>query len=166
MSGIDEGCASPEPVRARLPRARRAGAVTAVALACTATACSSGPPPVPSPTSSQAGQFRDSDAPALLVQCMLSQGTLGRTDSVFAGAPAWLRDGNIVITAATEAKFNSWFRANEGISVGGKTLAQWAQWAAANDKLPVEVCGPSVSASALQKQVFGKDAAAGNPWGL
>jgi hypothetical protein len=27
------------------------------------------------------------------------------------------------------------------------------------------VCGPSVSAAALQRQVFGKDPAAGNPWG-
>jgi hypothetical protein len=165
MSGIDEGWAGPERAPAGLPRLRLAGAVTAVALACTATACSSGPPPVPSPTSSQAGQFRSSDAPALLVQCMLSQGTLGRTDSVFTGAPGWLRDGNIVITAATAAKFTSWFRDNQGISVAGKTLAQWAQWTAANDKLPAEVCGPSASASALQKQVFGKDAAAGNPWG-
>jgi hypothetical protein len=165
MSGIDEGWASPEPARDGPPRLRRAGVITAVALACTVTACSSGPPPVPSPTSSQAAQFRSSDAPALLVQCMLSQGTLGRTDSVLAGAPGWLRNGNIAITAATEARFSSWFRANEGISVAGKTLAQWAQWTAANDKLPAEVCGPSVSASALQKQVFGKDPAAGNPWG-
>jgi hypothetical protein len=165
MSGIDEGWPSPERAPARLPRLRLAGAVTAAALACTAAACSSGPPPVPSATSSQAGQFRSSDAPALLVQCMLSQGTLGRADSVFAGAPGWLRDGNIVITAATAAKFNSWFQANKAISVAGETLAQWAQWTAAHDKLPPEVCGPSASASALQKQVFGKDAAAGNPWG-
>ena len=96
---------------------------------------------------------------------MLNQGTLGRTDSVFAGPPSWLRNGNVVITAGTEANFSSWYRANDGISVAGKTLAQWVQWAAANDKLPAEVCGTSVSAAALQKQVFGKDAAAGNPWG-
>jgi hypothetical protein len=55
-----------------------------------------------------------------------------------------------------------------------KTLGQFevwlavgsqAQWAAANDKLPPEVCGSSVSAPAVQRQVFGKDPAAGNPWG-
>jgi hypothetical protein len=96
---------------------------------------------------------------------MLSQGTLGRSDSVFAGSPSWLRNGNIVITAGTAAKFNSWYRANGGISVGGKTLSEWTQWAAANDELPAAVCGSAVTASALQKQVFGKDAAAGNPWG-
>jgi len=64
-----------------------------------------------------------------------------------------------------EARFNSWYRANSGISVAGKTLTQWVQWTAANDKLPAEVCGSSVTASALQRQVFGKDPAAGNPWG-
>jgi hypothetical protein len=132
-------------------------AAVGLVLGCAATACSSGPPPIPSPTSSQAGQFRSSDAPALLVQCMLSQGTLGRSDSIFSGSPGWLRNGSIVITAGTAAKFDAWYRANDGISVAGKTLSEWAQWTA--------VCGSSVSASALQRQVYGKDPAAGNPWG-
>ena len=88
---------------------------------------------MPAPTSSQAGQFRSSDAPALLVQCMLSQGTLGRSDSIFSGSPGWLRSGNIVITAATAAKFDAWYRDNDGISVAGKTLSQWTQWAASNN---------------------------------
>ncbi len=96
---------------------------------------------------------------------MLTQGTLGRSDSIFAGPPSWLRNGNIVITAATAAKFNAWYRINDGISVAGKTLGGWTQWTAASDKLPAAVCGSSVSASALQRQVFGKDPAAGNPWG-
>ena len=46
-----------------------------------------------------------------------------------------------------------------------KTLSAWSQWAAANDQLPAAVCGSSVSASTLQRQVFGKDPTAGNPWG-
>ena len=96
---------------------------------------------------------------------MLTQGTLGRSDSVFSGPPSWLRNGNIVITAATATKFDAWYRTNGGISVAGKTLSGWTQWTAANDKLPAPVCGSSVSASALQRQVFGKDPAAGNPWG-
>ncbi len=96
---------------------------------------------------------------------MLSQGTLGRSDSIFSGPPSWLRNGNIVITAATAAKFDAWYRTNDGISVAGNTLSGWTQWTAANDKLPAPVCGSSVSASALQRQVFGKDPAAGNPWG-
>ena len=146
---------------ARLGRRAAAGLV----LGCAVTACSSGPAPIPSPTSSQAGQFRSSDAPALLVQCMLSQGTLGPSDSIFSGSPGWLRDGNIVITAGTAANFSAWYRANDGISVAGKTLSEWTQWAAANDQLPAAVCGSSVSASTLQRQVFGKDPTAGNPWG-
>jgi hypothetical protein len=96
---------------------------------------------------------------------MLSQGTLGRSDSIFSGPPSWLRNGNIVITAATAAKFDSWYRTNGGISVAGMTLSGWTQWTAANDKLPAAVCGPSVSAPTLQRQVFGRDPAAGNPWG-
>jgi hypothetical protein len=96
---------------------------------------------------------------------MLSQGTLGRSDSIFSGSPGWLRNGNIVITAATAAKFDAWYQANDGISVAGKTLSEWVQWAAANDQLPAAVCGPSVTASSLQRQVFGKDTGAGNPWG-
>ena len=144
-------------------RMGRCAAACAV-LGCAVTACSPGPPPIPSPTSSQAGQFRNSDAPALLVQCMLSQGTLGRSDSIFSGSPGWLRNGNIVITAGTEARFDTWYRANSGISVAGKTLSQWVQWTAANDQLPAAVCGSSVTAAGLQRQVFGKDPAAGNPW--
>jgi hypothetical protein len=132
-------------------------------LCCAVTACSSGSPP--SPTSGQAGQFRSSDAPALLVQCMLTQGTLGLSDSIFSDRPGWLRGGNVVITPGTAANFDTWYRTNDGISVEGKTLTQWTQWSAANDKLPPEVCGTSVSARALQKQVFGKDPSAGDPWG-
>jgi hypothetical protein len=96
---------------------------------------------------------------------MLQQGTLGLSDSIFSGRPGWLRGGNIVITAGTAANFDSWYQANDGISVEGKTLTQWTQWAASNDKLPAAVCGTSASASVLQKQVFGKDPAAGDPWG-
>jgi hypothetical protein len=153
------------PTTARPGRQAGLWAAVGLVLGCAVTACSPGPAPVPSPTSSQAGQFRTSDAPALLVQCMLSQGTLGRSDSIFSGSPGWLFDGNIVITAGTATEFNAWYQANSGISVAGKTLTEWTRWTAANDKLPPAVCGSSVSASALQRQVFGQDPAAGNPWG-
>jgi len=149
--------------RASLRRRNRAWAVTAILLACAATACSSATP-IPSSTSNQAAQFRLTDAPALLVQCMLNQGTLGRSDSIFSGSPAWLRDGNIVITPTTVTKFNTWHRVNDAITVAGKDLSDWAKWAAAYDKLPSAVCATS-SARALQRQVFGKDPAVGDPWG-
>jgi hypothetical protein len=133
-------------------------------LACAVTACS-GATPIPTPTSTQAAQFRLADAPALLVQCMLNQGTLGRSDSILAGPPAWLHGGSIVITPGTAAKFNTWYQANDAIIVAGKDLTEWSQWAAANNVLPSGVCGTSVSAPALQEQVFGKDPAVGDPWG-
>jgi hypothetical protein len=146
-------------------RGPRTWATIGVLLACGVTACSSGPPPVPSPTSSQAPQLRLADAPALLVQCMLNQGTLARSDSIVSGQSAWLHGGNIIITTATVTKFSTWYQANRAITVAGKDLDQWTQWAAANDQVPAGVCGTSVSAHALQKQVFGKDPTAGNPWG-
>jgi len=139
-------------------------AATGILVACATTACSSATP-IPSPTSSQAAQFRLADAPALLVQCMLSQGTLGRSDSVFSGQSAWLHGESIVITPATATKFIVWYQANRAITVAGKDLTQWSRWAAANDQLPAGVCGTSVSAAALQEQVFAEDSAAGNPWG-
>ena len=149
---------------ARWPRHRhRAWAAVGVLLACVATACSSAKP-IPSPTGNEAAQFRLSDAPALLVQCMLNQGTLGRSDSIFSGS-AWLHGGSIIITPATVTQFSTWYQANGAITVGGKDLSEWAKWAAANDQLPAAVCGTSTSASAMQRQVFRKDPAAGNPWG-
>jgi hypothetical protein len=179
MSGSHTACADPDRSRqlrgcasvmnarqamtARL-RGRGAWVMTGLLLACAASACSSAKP-IPTPTSTQASQFRLTDAPALLVQCMLNQGTLGRSDSIFAGPPAWLRDGDIVITPATAANFNTWYQGNDAISVAGKDLTAWTQWAAANDTLPPGVCGTSVSAPGLQEQVFGKDPAAGDPWG-
>jgi hypothetical protein len=42
------------------------------------------------------------------------------------------------------------------------SLAAWANWTAANDKLPALVCGSSVTARQLQDQVYG--AATPNPW--
>ena len=146
-----------------LRRKHRAWAATGVLIACAAAACSSATP-IPTPTSNRATQFRLSDAPALLVQCMLNQGTLGRSDSIFAGS-AWLHGGSIIITPATVTKFSTWYQANNTITVGGQDLSEWAKWAAANDQLPAAVCGTSTSASVLQRQVFRKDPAAGNPWG-
>lgn len=142
----------------------RTWAITGILLACAVTGCSSATP-IPTPTSSSAARFRLADAPALLVQCMLDQGTLGRSDSIFSGPPAWLRGGNVVITSSMATTFDTWYQDNRAITVAGKDLAAWSQWAAANDQLPAGVCGTSVSAPALQKQVFGKDPAAGNPWG-
>jgi hypothetical protein len=42
------------------------------------------------------------------------------------------------------------------------SLIAWANWTAANDKLPPLVCGTSVTARQLQDQVYGSSTA--NPW--
>jgi len=76
-----------------------------------------------------------------------------------------LHGGNVVITPATAAEFNTWYQANDAISVAGKDLTEWSQWAAANNMLPSGVCGILASAATLQEQVFGKDPAVGDPWG-
>jgi hypothetical protein len=105
---------------ARWPRHRHcAWAATGVLLACAVAACSSATP-IPWPASNQAAPSRLSDAPALLVQCMLNQGTLGRSDSIFSGSPAWLHGGSIIITPATVTKFSTWYQANGAITVGGE----------------------------------------------
>jgi hypothetical protein len=134
-------------------------------LVC-AAACSSSPGPNPDPSSSASQlQLRLADAPALLTQCMLSRGTLKPSDSVLSGQSAWLHGTKVVITSSSSTKFSAWFAGNGAIKVSGKTLSDWVQSAAANDKLPTAVCGNGTSAAAMQKQVFANDPGAGNPWG-
>ena len=146
----------------RLPLALAgAGALLACAAACSS---SSSPSPDPSSSASQL-QLRLADAPALLTQCVLSQGTLKPSDSVLSGQSAWLHGTKVVITSSSSTKFSAWFAGNGAIKAAGKTLSDWVQWTASNDKLPAAVCGNGISAAALHKQVFTNDAGAGDPWG-
>ena len=97
---------------------------------------------------------RYDEAPALLVQCGLSHGTIKPQT----GQP-WYADGKVLPLTGSgsddhDAEFSTWWDANGTITIGGMTLTGWRQWAASNDKLPEAVCGPSVSASALQAQVY------------
>jgi hypothetical protein len=97
---------------------------------------------------------RYDEAPALLVQCGLSHGTIKPQT----GQP-WYADGKVLPLTGSgsddhDAEFSTWWDANSTITIGGMTLSGWREWAASNDKLPPAVCGPSVSASALQAQVF------------
>jgi hypothetical protein len=112
-----------------------AGLMTAVLAGCTGsatpqpTASSTGSAPATvSPTDSHAYGLRYGDAPALLVQCGLSSGTIKPQTSTV---------------------------------IGGKSLSDWQQWAAEHDALPPQVCGTSVSASALQAKI---DPGQPNPW--
>jgi hypothetical protein len=97
---------------------------------------------------------RYAEAPALLVQCGLSHGTIKPQ----AGQP-WYSDGKVLPLSGSgsdnhDAEFSTWWDANGTITIGGMTLSGWREWAATNAKLPPAVCGPSVSASALQAQLF------------
>jgi hypothetical protein len=104
---------------------------------------------------------RYDEAPALLVQCGLSHGTIKPQT----GQP-WYSDGKVLPLTGSgsddhDAEFSTWYDANGTITIGGMTLSGWREWAATNDKLPSAVCGPSVAASALQAQVFPGQP---NPW--
>jgi hypothetical protein len=122
-----------------------------------ASSASSGASASPVSSGSTAGlglSRRYDEAPALLVQCGLSHGTIKPQT----GQP-WYADGKVLPLSGSgsddhDAEFSTWWDANSTITIGGMTLSGWREWAASNDKLPPAVCGPSVSASALQAQVF------------
>jgi hypothetical protein len=122
-----------------------------------ASSASSGASASPVSSGSTAGlglSRRYDEAPALLVQCGLSHGTIKPQT----GQP-WYADGKVLPLSGSgsddhDAEFSTWWDANGTITIGGMTLSGWREWAASNDKLPPAVCGPSVSASALQAQVF------------
>lgn len=109
---------------------------------------------------------RQADAPAILVECDIERGeVLGSFTQSMRGAP-WISQDHVAITQANVSAFNAWYQAHDSVVVRGKSLADWQQWSAKNDKLPAAVCGPDASdPSALQHRVFSGDPAAGNPWG-
>jgi hypothetical protein len=103
---------------------------------------------------SQGFSRRYAEAPALLVQCGLSHGTIKPQ----AGQP-WYSDGKVLPLSGSgsddhDAEFSTWWDANNTITIGGMALSGWREQAATDDKLPAAVCGPSVSASALQAQLY------------
>ncbi|MGD0069505.1 MAG: hypothetical protein ABSB76_39550 [Streptosporangiaceae bacterium] len=124
-----------------------------------ATSATSSPSGSASAASGFAGRYVD--GPALLVQCGLSHGTIKPPT----GQP-WYSDGKVLPLSGSgsgshDATFSSWWDANNQITIGGMTLSGWREWAATNDKLPAAVCGSSVSASALQAQLY---PGLPNPW--
>ena len=162
---------------ARVLPALLAGTAVCVLMGCSSGSSGSQPPASSSSGSSSSGASvspvssgstaglglsrRYDEAPALLVQCGLSHGTIKPQT----GQP-WYADGKVLPLSGSgsddhDAEFSTWWDANETITIGGMTLSGWREWAASNDKLPPAVCGPSVSASALQAQVFPGQP---NPW--
>lgn len=141
------------------PIAALAGGLVVVALAgCTG---SSKPAPTASPTGSAGFGLRYGDAPALLVQCALSSGALKPQPG-----QAWYSDRKVLPLSGNgsddrAADLSSWWDANSTTVVNGKALSDWQQWAAQHDALPVQVCGTSVSAAALQAKIYPGQP---NPW--
>jgi hypothetical protein len=121
----------------------------------TATATSTATSSSTAPTAAGlAFSRRYGEASAMLVQCGLSHGTIKPQT----GQP-WYSDGKVLPLTGSgsdnhNAEFSTWWDANGTITIGGMTLSGWREWAASHDKLPPAVCGPSVSASALQAQLF------------
>lgn len=148
-----------------------AAPVLGAALATGAAGCGSSPAgsasPSPSGSSSQMAQ-RQADAPALIVDCVVVRG-LTSTVLSSVGRASWVTSLGVQLTPSNRAAFGSWYQAHKNDTVAGQTLAQWQQSAVQSGQLPSAVCGASglngMSASQLQKQVFAKDPAAGQPWG-
>lgn len=120
-----------------------------------------------SPSASQQRQ-RQADAPALITDCMVLHG-LGMGPLLSSiRRENWLSGTGVQITPSNEAAFNTWYQAHKSDTLEGKTLAQWQQSTAQDGKLPAALCGPNglsgMSAYQLQKAVFAKDPAVGNPW--
>lgn len=131
-------------------------------------ACAAGCGSSSSSGSSNLTAERKADAPALIVDCVVVRG-LTSTVLSSVGRASWVTNLGVQITPSNEASFNSWYQAHKSATVAGQALAQWQQSSAQSGKLPGAVCGASglngMSASDLQKQVFAKDPAAGDPWG-
>lgn len=146
-------------------------ALLAGAAGCgSAPAGSSGSPSgggSPSASSSQTAQ-RQADAPALVVDCVVVRGLPLSTGLSSIGRPSWMTSLGVQITPANQAEFNSWYQAHQTATVAGQSLAQWQQATVTSGKLPSQICGANglngMSVSDLQKQVFAKDPAVGDPW--
>lgn len=93
--------------------------------------------------------FRTHDAPGPYPQTFVIDGH--RTHYLAFGA-TWVRKGSLWTPTHT---------ARNNLVAEHTSLYAWSLWAAAQDKLPALVCGTSVTAAALQAQVYGPS---GNPW--
>ena len=93
--------------------------------------------------------FRTHDTPGPYQQTFVIDGH--RTHYLAFGA-AWLQKNGQWVPAHT---------ARNDPQAQRTSIYAWSLWAAAQDRLPSLVCGNSITASALQDQVYGP---AGNPW--
>jgi hypothetical protein len=139
----------------------------AALIAALTAGCSSSSNPTPSPTGTALAADRLVDATALIVQCALTRGLMKPPTglNIPPGMTPFVKGTKLVITSANSSTFNQWYETDNALMVAGQELEDWVQEIASSGKLPAAVCGTSVTASALQKQVFAGDPAAGDPWG-
>jgi hypothetical protein len=109
---------------------------------------------------------RQAFAGALIVQCALTKGLMKPPAGLVtpSGQGPWLKGTKLAITSANESTFNEWYASIVGTVIAGEEVENWAEQTVSTGKLPAAVCGTSVTASGLQKQVFADDPGAGNPW--
>ena len=93
--------------------------------------------------------FHSHDTPGPYPQMFVIDGH--QTHYLAFGA-TWVRRGGLWVPAHT---------ARNSPQAERTSLYAWSVWAAAQDRLPLLVCGTSVTARALQAQIYG---VAGNPW--
>ncbi len=93
--------------------------------------------------------FRTHDAPGPYPETFVIDGH--RTHYLAFGA-TWVRKGSLWVPAHT---------ARDSPAAQRTSLYAWSLWAAAQGKLPEQVCGRSMTAGAMQAQVYGT---ASNPW--
>jgi hypothetical protein len=148
----------------------------AALIAGLAAGCSSSPSstsasnPTSGPTSSPTGTTvpadRLGDAAALIVQCALTQGLMKPPTGLVTppGQTPWLKGTKLELTSANAATFSEWYNGVAGTKIAGQELGAWVQGTANSGELPAAVCGSSVTASELQKQVFAGDPSVGDPW--
>lgn len=140
-------------------------ALAAVALIAGLTAgCSSSSSSTP--TGSTLLLEREADAEALIVQCALTSGLMKPPTglSTPSGIAPFVEGTKLVITGANAGVFNDWYTGIVEIVIAGKKIEDWDQQIASSGKLPAALCGTSMTAYELQKQVYASDRAAANPW--
>lgn len=122
--------------------------------------------PTSSPTGSAVAAERQAYAGALIVQCALTKGLMKPPTGLVtpSGQTPFVQGTKLAITSANESTFNSWYSTVVGTVIAGEEIENWAEQTVSSGTLPAAVCGTSVTASELQKQVFAGDPAAGDPW--
>lgn len=128
--------------------------------------CSTSSSSASSPAGTTQAENRLGYAAALVVQCALTRGLMKPPADLDTppGQTPWLKGTKLMLTAANAPTFSNWYNSVAGTKIAGEKVDEWVQETADSGQLPPAVCGTSVTASELQKQVFADYPSAGDPW--